>query len=58
MKKTLLPIAALGACAGLALRRLQLARSYDAANLIPKGDGISLSLYLVCALAAAAILIS
>ena len=57
MKKTLLPIAALGACAGLALRRLPLARSYDAANLIPRGDGISLSLYLLCALAAAAILI-
>ena len=57
MKKTLIPIAALGACAGFALRKLQLAKSYDAAGLIPRGDKISLLLYLVCALAAAAILV-
>ncbi len=57
MKKTLIPIAALGAIAGFVLRRLQLARSYDAAGLIARGDKLSLALYLVCALAGVLLLI-
>ena len=57
MKKTLIPIAALGAVAGFALRRLQLSKSYDAAGLIARGDKLSLALYLICALFGAALLV-
>ena len=57
MKKTLIPVGLLGAAALFALRRLQLAKSYDNSGLIPKGDKISLALYLVCALAAILILV-
>ena len=57
MKKTLIPIGLLGAAALFALRRLQLAKSYDGSGLIPRGDKISLALYLVCALAAVLILV-
>ena len=57
MKKTLIPIGILGAGAAYALRRLQLAKSYDAAGLIPRGDKTSLALYLVCGLIAALILV-
>ena len=57
MKKTLIPVGLLGAAALFALRRLQLAKSYDNSGLIPRGDKISLALYLVCALAAVLILV-
>ena len=57
MKKTLIPCGLLGAAALFVLRRLQLANSYDNSGLILRGDKTSLALYLVCALAAALILI-
>ncbi len=51
MKKSLIVTALAGAVAGFFLRRAQLAKSFDEAGLIPKGDGISTALYLVCAAA-------
>ena len=57
MKKTLIPVGLLGAAALFALRRLQLAKSYDNSGLISKGDKISLALYLICALAAILVLV-
>lgn len=57
MKKTLIPVGLFGTIALFALRRLQLAKSYDSSGLIPKGDKTSLALYLVCALAAALVLV-
>lgn len=56
MKKLLPPIALICAAALFFLRRAQL-RSYDAAGLIPRGDRVSLALYLICTLAAVLVLI-
>lgn len=57
MKKTLIPIGLAGASAAFILRTLQRGDSYDAAGLIPRGDKTSLTLYLICALAAVLVLI-
>ena len=52
MKKSLFTISAAGFAAGLILRLVQLKNSFDAAGMVPKGDGVSTLLYLVCFLAA------
>lgn len=51
MKKSLYMIAGAGFAAGLILRLVQLKTSFDAAGMVPKGDGVSTLLYLVLALA-------
>ncbi len=52
MKKSLIATAIVGGLGGFALRKLQLAHSFDAMGLIARGDGISTGLYALCVLAA------
>lgn len=57
MKKSLIAITLGGCVAGFVLRLVQLKTSFDAAGMIPKGDAVSIALYLVVALAGIAALV-
>ena len=57
MKKNICILVPLFSVAGFVLRRLQLANSYDALGLIPRGDGLTIALNLLGVLGIAVVLL-